>query len=354
MKLRRALWFMAVSLWLIPAAGRAGDELQLVASEPVVLRHPQINKSVGNPVHCLTFLQQGAVLATGATSGVLIWDTSNGQLQQTLEVDQRAVDSLAVNPGGTLLVAGGASGIIRIWDARSLELLHTLEKTPGAVRGLAISPNGKLLASASPNGQAGPADQQFAIILWDLATGRQVRTIPHPPPTFGTTLLSFLPDGKQLLSAQDRTFRILDIRSGEVLKVIEQPDLPRTIGSMALTRDGRRLVTGVFEPKIRLWHIDSFKQALAWDAHDQQPPPRRGVSSVSFSPDGKYVLSGGMDGMACVWEASSGRQLLQLDARGDVSARWITGVAMTPDNRLLAAAHYGGTATVWRIAQQEQ
>ena len=60
-----------------------------------------------------------------------------------------------------------------------------------------------------------------------------------------------------------------------------------------------------------------------------------------------------MDGMVCVWEASSGRRLLELDARGDASGRWITGVVITPDNRLLAAAHYGGTATIWRITEKK-
>lgn len=348
----RAFWLAALGWMLVPASSWAEDEVQLVAGEPTVLNHPHINKSVGNPVHCLTFFNGGALLATGATSGVLVWDVSRGKLRQTLEVDERAVDTLTLDPRGTLLVAGGASGFIKLWDAQTLKALATLE-TPGAVRGLSISPDGKLLASASPNGQLGTADTQFGIILWDLAKKKQLRTIALPPPAFGTTVLAFLPDGKQLLSAQDRTFRRIDIQSGEVLKVLDVADLPRSLGCIALRRDGGRLATGVFEPKIRVWDTQTFKQLLAWDAHDQEPPPRRGLASVSFSPDGAYVLSGGMDGMVCVWQASSGRRLLELDARGDTSGRWITGVVMTPDNRLLAAAHFGGTATIWPISENQ-
>lgn len=344
-------WLAAV-LVLLPALARAEGELLLVAGEPLVLKHPQINKSVGNPVHCLAFVQDGNRLATGATSGVLVWDSSSGELRHTLEVDNRSVDSLTLDPRGTLLVAGGASGIIKVWDARTFEPRHTLGPTPGAVRGLSISPDGKLLATASPNGQLGTGDEKFGIILWDLISGQQLRTIPHPPSAFGTTVLAFLSDGRRLITAQDRTLRVLDVQSGELIKVIELPELPRSIGCLTLRRDGQRLATGVFEPRIRLWETQDFKQLLAWDAHHQQEPPRRGVSSVAYSPDGRYVLSGGMDGMICVWEASSGRRLLELDASGEASRRWITGVAITADNRLLAATHYGGTATIWRISEQ--
>jgi WD40 repeat protein len=353
MTVHRAFWLATLGLILVPADGRADGEVQLVAGEPTVLKHPHINKSIGNPVHCLTFANGGASLATGAASGVLVWDVGSGELRHTLDVDERAVDALTLDPRGTLLVAGGASGIITVWDARTFKPLRTLGKTPGAVRGLSISPDGTLLASTSPNGQPAKADQQFGIMLWDLATGQQLRTIPHAPPAFGTTVLAFLPDGKQLVTAQDRTLRVIDVQKGEEIKAIELPDLPRTLGSIALRGDGRRLLTGAFEPQLRLWDTQSWKQVLAWDAHDREPPPRRGVASVSFSPDGRYVLSGGMDGMVCVWEATSGRRLLELDARGDESGRWITGVVMTPDSGLLAASHYGGTATIWRITEKK-
>jgi WD40 repeat protein len=343
---------------LAPSGGRAADALLLVAGDATVLKHPHINKSVGNPVHCLTFLKGGAWLATGATSGVLVWDTSSGELRQTLEVDERSVDALSLDSRGTRLVAGGASGIIKVWDAHTFQPLATLGPTPGAVRGVAISPDGKLLAGASPNGQLGKTDPEFGILLWDLATGEQVRKLAHPPPEFGTTALAFMADGQRLLTAQDRTFRLIDVRTGEMLKTVELPALPRSLGSMALSSrvlgsDGRRLATGVFEPRLRLWDAQTFKEVLAWDAHDQQAPPRRGVSTVSYSPDGQYLLSGGMDGMVGVWDGASGRRLLELDASGEATRGWVTGVAMTADNRLLAASHFGGTATVWRIATQK-
>jgi WD40 repeat protein len=346
----RVILHPAIVLAVFLACTPLHADEHLVAGEPTVLVHPPINKSIGNAVHCLAWLDGGARLATGAASGVLIWDVPSRRLLETLEVDQRGVDTLSVDPSGKLLIAGGASGVIRIWDARTLKPVHTLGPAPGAVRGLSISPDGKLLAAAGPNGQLGAADKEFAILVWDLPTGRMLPTIPHPPPLFGTTVLAFLPDGR-LVSAEDRALRVVNVAEGQIVKSVEIPELPRTLGSVAV--GGDRLVTGAYEAKLRLWDAAGLKQVAAWDAHDAQPPPRHGVSAVSFSSDGRYVLSGGMDGMVCVWDAATGSRLLELDGRGEISGRWITGVVMTPDGRLLAASHYGGSATVWSVTREK-
>jgi WD40 repeat protein len=344
-------WLLALAVVPIVAELAAAEEL--TAGDPLVLKHPQINDSVGNPVHCLTFLADGQSLATGATSGVLIWDVKSGRLRETLEADQRAVDSIALDRRGEQLVAGGASGIIKVYSGRTLKLVHTLGPTPGAVRGLAISPDGQTLATASPVGQKGAADREFAIILWNLSTGEQAKTIAHPPPDFGTTVLAFLPDGKRLVSAQDRALRLWDVEKSEAIKTVELPELPRTLGAIAVRGDGQQLATGAYEPRIRLFSTQTWAQTLSWAAHDKEPPPRFGVYTVNYSPDGRYLLSGGLDGMASVWDAATGKRLLELDARGEASGRWITGVAMTPTNDQLAASHFGGTATIWRITERE-
>jgi WD40 repeat protein len=249
------------------------------------------------------------------------------------------------------LVAGGAAGLIKVWDAKTLAPLGEFGPTPAAVRSLAISGDGNLLASVSPN-LPPSANQPFSVLLWDLKTNNPLQSIEHPRPDFGSTVIAFLPDGERLLSAQDRTLRVIDVRQGMIVKTVDLPDLPRTIGSVALDPDGNRLATGAFEAKLRLLNTRDWKQLLSWDAHDKPAPPRRGVSTVSFSPDGKYLLSGGLDGAVCVWDARDGRLLLELDGRGGSTSGWVTGVSTTPDNRWLAATHFGGTATVWRLSRE--
>ena len=123
-------WLFVIGLLVRPADGQG--QVEFIAGEPTVLKHPHINKSVGNPVHCLTFFNEGAWLATGATSGVLVWDVGSGELRHTLDLDERAVDALTHDSRGTLLIAGGASGIIKVWDSRTFKPIRTLGPTPGA------------------------------------------------------------------------------------------------------------------------------------------------------------------------------------------------------------------------------
>jgi WD40 repeat protein len=68
----------------------------------------------------------------------------------------------------------------------------------GWVRSLAVSPDGKVLASAS--------DDQ-TIKFWDLATGRNFRTLKGH--TAGIRCIAFSPDGRRLASASwDRTIKL--------------------------------------------------------------------------------------------------------------------------------------------------
>ena len=355
------VWLCSAALGFLgaPVAARAEPEAGLTASEPIVLNHPAFDerRKIKNSVLCVIFTRDGALLATGGNEGVVrIWDVSKGEERRALKVEDRGVDALALDPRGAFLVAGGSSGGIKIWDTRTWKEIRTLGPTSGAVRGLSISPDGKLLASASPKSLKGKEDKEFGIILWDLATGKKLRTLPLESPSFGTTGLCFTPDGKRLVSGQDRTIRVWNPGTGKETKTAKLQGVVHTLGSFAFRGDGRRMVTGIFEPKLRIWDTESWKQVREWNAHEQGKHHRNeegGVVCVGYSPDGKYVLSGGMDGHASVWEASSGKRLLRVKAGGGrpthPGVRWVTDVAMSPDGKTLAASHIQGTATIWRI-----
>ena len=110
------------------------------------------------------------------------------------------------SPDRRLLISA-VDRTISITDAQTQQERLRLQGHTGAVSALAISPDGKLLASAS---------QDKSVALWDLATGKQLRTFKVDSAPTGVT---FAADGRTLTSREaDGTVRVWDLASGKELR----------------------------------------------------------------------------------------------------------------------------------------
>ncbi len=56
---------------------------------------------------------------------------------------------------------------------------------------------------------------------------------------------------------------------------------------MAFSPDGRRIVSGSYDQKLKVWLADQGQQVLELKGHTG------GVTCVAYRPDGKHIVSGG-------------------------------------------------------------
>lgn len=75
-----------------------------------------------------------------------------------------------------------------------------------------------------------------------------------------------------------------------------------------------------------------------------------GVTDVKFTSDGQHVLSTGRDTTLCVSKVEDGQEVARLGTpRGGQFKDWLSALAVSPDEKFLAASDIAGLIHVWRL-----
>jgi WD40 repeat protein len=260
-----------------------------------------------------------------------------------IAVGEGEVSALAISPDGSRLLTaihGGPpmapSFELVLWDLETGEALRSFEGHGLRIHRLVFHPDGEAFLSVS-------GDRQ--VILWDAADGTVRFRFTGPTDSANTAVFSL--DGSLMAVGfgtfrfdtpgeyLDNSVRVWDVGTGaEIARLEGHTD---AVVSLAISPDGRRLLSGSMDTGLRLWDLETGAQLLRLDGHTS------GVMSAAFSPDGRFAVSGSADGAVIVWDLETGAMLRQIRGHHGV----VHFVAFSEDGQRIISAAEDGQVRFW-------
>jgi len=239
--------------------------------------------TLGAQAECFAIRPDGGLAAVGGADGTTVWNLTTGQSVHSLAAG-RTIALGWSSDGKTLTTVGlkgerGKAGVYeaKLWDLPAAEarkpVLVPLSRVPSSV---ALSPGGSLLVV--PHWEGG-------LRVWDLVKDRVILESPGSK----VTAVAWSPNGRVIATASsERAVRFLDAETGKELKVL--------IGGyengaqIEFSPDGAwAAVSG--DKGIELWRTDSWTRL-----EGTYGGPGTGIwtpGSFDVSADGRTLIAGG-------------------------------------------------------------
>jgi WD40 repeat protein/tRNA A-37 threonylcarbamoyl transferase component Bud32 len=262
------------------------------------------------------------LVTSGWDDTAKVWDVKTGKLVANLDHATGLVYASDFSPDGTRVLTPGSDGTAKLWDARSGALLSVLEGHRGGVSLVAFAGRGRVLTGGVDG----------TVRVWDTTLGEPQLDTNTPEPNSAR----FSPDGKHILiAAADKIGRILDARTGQVVRELRGHTDGITLG--VFSPDGRSVATAAYDGTARVWEAATGETRAILKGHTAP------VTSVAFSPDGARVATASEDGTARVWDAASGAQRVLFKGHEDN----VSGALFSADGTRLITSAWDKTVRVW-------
>ncbi|WP_433259877.1 hypothetical protein ACQPZF_21960 [Actinosynnema sp. CS-041913] len=165
-----------------------------------------------------------------------------------------------------------------------------------------------------------------------------------------TNAVAYRRDGTLMATGgDDRVLRLWDVTTPlRPVAVVEVPDQPEDIESLAFSGAGGLLVVSHYDGSVRVWSLEDIRKPVVladFRAHEEP------IYQAALSPDSSMVATAGADGLVRLWDVTAPRRpSLLTTLTGHTDIVWTA--AFSPDGALLASASEDGVARVWSLADR--
>ena len=203
---------------------------------------------------------------------------------------------MVLTADGSELLVGEMDGALGLWDVSTGRPVRTFQND-GGVRHLALGPGGEVFACP---GKLKPLDVE----LRSARSGEVLARLPMPDDQEDGrgwrdgTRFTFTPDGKWLVVARENgprlarhPVRVFDVATQRAVREFGEGG----VTALAVSPDGRAAATGGEDGAIGLWDL------ATGDRRDWFGSGQWTVRGLAFGADGKTLYAGGDDGTIRGW-----------------------------------------------------
>ncbi len=154
----------------------------------------------------------------------------------------------------------------------------------------------------------------------------------------GVDSLAISPDGKILVSGGgDKSIKIWNLPTGKLKSTLTGHS--SGVSYLAITPDANTLVSASWDDTIKIWYLPTGKLKSTLTGHSN------GVYSLAISPDGKILVSGSGDKKIKIWNLQTGKLKSTLTDHSN----WVSSLAISPDGKILVSGSYDKSIKIWNL-----
>jgi WD40 repeat protein len=290
-------------------------------------------------------------LASGSEDFTIrLWNPADRATVAVIELDGTAVNSFATPADGRLLIAGLTDGTVRIWDLADVRAPRLVgepfrSKSVEPVVAVALSPDGRTLAAANGSSE---------LRMWDITDVKQPRLGPVVLP--GYRGVAFSSDGHLLAAGSRDDDSVVLFDASEPLRPMQLGKAVMGkegdyVNSVAISPDGRTLVSGGTDAKTQLWNITDPTRSTIIGSFVSAGNT---VTSVGISGDGSTLAVASADALIQLANITDPKHPLHLNGAGQLNTpgNFVLQIALAADGRHLVSGHSDGTVRYWELPQE--